>query len=233
MRDSLIEPGWDRQEDLEVRGDAEQLAERLAFEPRGRQVRSAHADEAVDLRDVDAALTRFDEQERVVTELGVGFPCIEVEQGPPLPVGVPPERAEHPNSLYGALDELHRVAPMGGGTLREYEPMEARGFLARRLASFLAPRLAGRAAGARAAPPVGYTFTVETPGKSGLRIHCSPAFFLDPTIVFGNTLSTPVVSQLNPGRFVFGAMGPGDAAPTWDFTANYRIPGPPDVAHLI
>jgi hypothetical protein len=102
--------------------------------------------------------------------------------------------------------------------------------LQHRLAPFLAARIAtGKDPGLP--PQTGFPFRVETPGRSRLRIHYSPAYFFDPTNIFGDKLSTPVDGILLPGRYVFGAMAP-EGPLKWDLSAEYRVPGSPEVAQL-
>ncbi len=120
---------------------------------------------------------------------------------------------------------------LGENPVRPHDPDRARGFLRQRLAPFLAARIVTTSTGV-APPSAGCKFTVETTSGSGLRVHYSPSYFFDPTNVFGNTLSTPVDGYLPPGRYIFGSMAPQATAPTFDFAATYRLPGPPDVAQV-
>jgi hypothetical protein len=42
----------------------------------------------------------------------------------------------------------------------------------------------------------------------GLRVHYSPAYFINPNLVFGSRTS-PVNGTIQPGRYIFGVAGPG------------------------
>jgi hypothetical protein len=226
------DPEWQHEADAEVRGSAEELSRRLAArEGSERPYAEVLPGDDIVLRDVKSSLQRFNRQHRVLVHLQLGFPCVHTPGRVPLPIAlpinVPNEEAETARArLAGVSDQLH----LGDNEVRPHPPDEARGFLRRLLAPFLASRIATAKTGATS-PSVGFPFRVETPGRSGLRIHYSPAYFLDPRNVFGNVLSTPVDGSLLPGRYVFGTMAP-TARLNWDLAAVYRVPGPPDVAQV-
>ena len=177
-------------------------------------------------------IVHFDRQQRVLSHLDLGFPCVEMPKGVPLPValkvGDPNEKVETARPRL-----LREVENLIGGDwqVRGHHPEKARGFLRHRLAPFLAARIA-TSKDAGLPPHTGFPFRVETPGRSQLRIHYSPAYFFDPTNVFGDVLSTPVDGILLPGRYVFGAMAP-ETPLKWDLSAEYRVPGSPEVAQLL
>jgi hypothetical protein len=56
-----------------------------------------------------------------------------------------------------------------------------------------------------------------------MRIHWSPAYFFEKEHVFGFGLSTPVEGWLQPGRYIFGAIGPGRDL-DFEFEAEYDLP---------
>jgi hypothetical protein len=233
---AVPDPEWRDAADAEVRGPAEELAERLVYADGSEDLFEAVVEvgrgENLELQDVHSSLEQFNRQHRVLLHLDVGFPCVDVPGGVPLPVALsleaPDEDAETARvRLTGESEQLR----LGDGEVHPHHPDEARGFLRRRLAPFLASRIATGRDAALAPPNNGFPFRVETPGRTGLRVHYSPAYFFDPTNVFGSVLSTPVDGLLLPGRYVFGTMAP-PASPTWDLAATYRVPGRPDVAQV-
>lgn len=237
LRTAVAEPEWNNRADAAVRKSAEALSKELASGRDGerefavkRRMLPALA-QGIALDDVEHPIEHFDRQQRVLTHLDLGFPCVEMPSGVPLPValnvGDPDEKAETARSrLPREAEDLVR----GGWRVRGYRSEKARGFLRHRLAPFLAARLA-TSKDTGVPSRTGFPFRVETPGRSQLRIHYSPAYFFDPTNVFGDVLSTPVDGILLPGRYVFGAMAP-EAPLKWDLSAEYRVPGSPEVAQL-
>jgi len=98
-------------------------------------------------------------------------------------------------------------------------PSEAKGFFRNRLTQFLTTRFIGASfvgASDSVAPPPPGTTTVTSSGlpfcvitsTQGLRVHYSPAYFINPNLVFGSKTS-PVCENIKPGRYIFGVAGPG------------------------
>jgi hypothetical protein len=198
--------------------------------------------EGVGLSDVQGSLERYRRQEALLRATNRGFPCIQLREDLPLPVSLLPTENEsgHSQGLLAASEQAS--VPQVQYDVREYDHDEARGFLRRRLSAFLAFRLLGQERhrfgvrdvlrsgippvlatrpGAPAAP--GLPFTVETPGREGLRIHYSPAMFFEPWHQFGSTLSTPVHDWLRPGVWVFGGKAEGEDL-RWDLDVAYELP---------
>jgi hypothetical protein len=87
------------------------------------------------------------------------------------------------------------------------------------LQSFLTARFKARQSNISQKP--GLLFTVSTV-TLGLRVHYSPAFFFNPNNVFGSP-TTPVSAWIQPGKYVFGAVGPHTPL-KFDMQAHYTIP---------
>jgi hypothetical protein len=231
------DPEWGHQADVDARGRANELAERLISRDRSEELVDAVIPvgdrDRIALHDVQNTLEHFNRQQRVLLHLDLGFPCVDMPGGVPLPIGLPIELLpEDAKTARTRLSNESSQLGFGDQEVRQRDPEEARGFLRRRLVPFLASRIAtSKSAGPGVPTGTGYQFRVETPGRSGLRVHYSPAYFFDPRNVFGSVLSTPVDGLLLPGRYVFGAMALS-AGLKWDLTAVYRVPGPPDVAQI-
>jgi hypothetical protein len=229
------EPGWETEADRENRGTAEALAYRLVPEDPSNEelvdrVAPVDGGDDITLEDVHDSLELFNRQKRVLEHLGLAFPCAEIP-GAPLPVALPlGDPNEDVDAARARLIRDSDRARFGETPVRPYHPDEARAFVRQRLGPFLAPRIATATVTAASVGP-GFQYRVETPGRRGLRIHYSPAYFFNPTNVFGNMLSTPVDGLLLPGRYVFGTTLP-PASPTFDLNATYRVPGPPDMVQL-
>jgi hypothetical protein len=227
------------------------LADRFSMRPEEREplsvlTRRVREENALGLLDVQSAIEHYDHQEAALEQLGRGFPCAQVEGDVPLPISVIP--AVYPTQsrpLVGAFFDLLAEATDAFTTsadeLTEHDLGEARGFLRERLSSFLAFRLLGLTSNPPpggppgSGPPSGerspgLPFRVETPGRDGLKILYSPAYFRV-THQFGNTLSTPVESWMRPGRWIFGVRDGADGI-KWVDDVVYDIPGDTDVVQL-
>jgi hypothetical protein len=209
---------------------ADQLAAYLVPQYRRETLLGALALTDAPLGDVSAYVKHFDDQEQACLQARLSFPCIHIPDGVPVPIALPTDVfGQSAETMVDAL--FQEVGPIDyhGHYLKPYHPSEARGFFRQRLGAFLAPRI-----GTKTSPPgpeASFPFRVETPGRSGLRVHYSPAYFFDGHNVFGNTPSSPVDGLLPSGRYVFGAAYPPER-PTWDFSAEYEVPGTPEVAWL-
>lgn len=216
--------------------DAERLADQFVSTPLEALAEAlGHEDQEVGLADVHDSVASYDEQERLLTEMGEGVPCVEVSGDYPIPIALFPGYAFAGESylahqyVRAALQRTTR-SRYGDAAVEPYAPEKARWFLRNRLAAFLVPRLR-KPAEAKPTPVSNITnFTVETRGRQGLRIHYTPAYFVQSTLPFGATLSTPVDSVLRPGTYMFGALVSGQVQ--WDTTATYTVPGQPTVAYL-
>jgi hypothetical protein len=217
------------EQEAELAGYARRVAERLVTQRRmdidalNLTVEVAREVD-IELEDVGQSLDRFEDAERFLQARGEGFPCLEFADqpnDPPLPLD--PE-------LVGSVlsDEPHVVV--------RHDHDAARGFVRDRLGMFLFPRLRDRAVrgsthAVGAAPSPGFPFRVETLTGSGFVVLFSPAYFLTPS-QFGNRLSTPVDSQLLPGRYIFGTMSPGSGPPRWQSAVTFLVPSATTVAQV-
>ena len=127
----------------------------------------------------------------------------------------------------------------------------ARANFLRRATDFLATRISAirafRGRGSGAPPPLGMNFLnilqrsggprITAPGcsfsvssnSSGLRVFWSGAYYISPNY-FGHP-TTPTVSVLQSGAYVFGVDGGAYSTVQWDTTAICSLPGKPSV-HL-
>ncbi len=191
--------------------------------------------------DVEFAIERLNVQVFTFEAEETGFPCI-VDRDGPLPLLLssdflrPSARFEEQDSssyppVFYELAEFYRNREIRFASVPVQVLERA---LRDRITRFLrtrvgeddeAPRPTARAVGAA---PHGFlkgspylSFQVSTPGRSGLRIHYTPSYFVDWNNVFGSP-TTPVDGWILPGRYKFGAM-----TPNGDFlidNANFDIP---------
>jgi hypothetical protein len=196
----------------------------------------------VDFAATEVAVERFVRQDRLLAEADAGVPVIMsrytgVEVGRrdepepiPIDIGLPPfdltratSWAESRRLYEGFFDSLPEVAVY-------VSPEQARGFFRSRLVTLLseAVLLPARTQPSTPPAPPGYLFKVFTK-TAGLRVHYSNTLFLVRNQAFGAP-TTPVSRYLQPGRYTFGAFGPGiPVSGFWDL-AEYRVPSPPDNA---
>jgi hypothetical protein len=193
-----------------------------------RNYQCQHSD--IFVADVEAAVDRFDAQLRFCARFGLGFPCLYF--GEALPVdwtsivpfaheglwegltrsqvtvdksawGKPathPELSAWFHRLLGSTSLFNRF----GGAMAYFDGARAISSFRKRLIEFLTVRFRARQSDISTGP--GLQFQVVTQGY-GLRVHWSPAYFFSPNNVFGSPTS-PVDAWIQPGKYVFGAMGP-------------------------
>lgn len=192
------------------------------------------------LADVQASIGRYRYQEVLLEELQAGIPCIILNDDFPLPALILPLHLPVTTATIryaeAALDDPAGAVGEQSQPVELRPQTEARGFLRRRLAAFLERRVVaqhndGSGNGSPSSPgSPGLAFRVATKA-SGLRVHYSPAFFQD-SLLFGNALTTPVDGWLQPGRYIFGAVGEGETSPRWERSAVARVPSD-TIAHLM
>jgi hypothetical protein len=207
--------------------------------------------EGIGLADVSATTARYLSQESLAFRYDVPLPAVVTKRDEPLVASIFPASPLGRESLGGgdyraandlsaakeARTQLAYVAERAGNHVVDLAPLEARRVVRRGLTGYLERRLAAReearrplrrvSDALRRIPPAGpaspgLPFRVET-RSSGLRIHWSPAYFFEPDNVFTFGLSTPVDGWLAPGRYIFGAVGPGLPL-VWEFDATYDLP---------
>lgn len=114
-----------------------------------------------------------------------------------------------------------------GGIYRGTQPLEliplspnkALTSLESALHEFLAVRFSARESNISQKP--GLQFEVKTT-TSGLRVHYSPAYLVNFNTVFSSP-SSPVKQWIQPGRYIFGAVGPNTPL-QFDFISHYSVP---------
>lgn len=202
-------------------------------------------------------MDRFSAQFQFCSAYGLPFPCLEIHEEEPIPVdfsfgSVLYSTDNASSNLYPHYQELDRLlysklstgkvlfftisgvdyTPSGIG-YSFYPPEETKGFLKNRLIKFLLSRFQAKdqEGSPPTSPPVnlGVPFQVITK-YDGLRVHYSPAYFFNPSLVFGSPTS-PVLGLIQPGRYLFGVAGRGLAEP-WFSTAEVDIP-PDDHMELV
>jgi hypothetical protein len=188
------------------------------------------------IADVEAAIDRFSFQFRYCIDYGLPFPCLQTADdlnALPIPVdwaSFIPLWLQTPyfHLLHDFPYLIDRFGQDEGWFQTKrfrasvHDPIEVKGFIKNRLTQFLTPRF-------RAYKPpepsttafTGLRFQVNT-AKHGLRVHYSPAYFYDPTNVFGSPTS-PVVEWIQPGRYLFGVIDHGELMPRFD-PAEFDIP---------
>ena len=184
-----------------------------------------HRESEVFLADVEADAQAFSGQLRAAAGFGPEpMPCISFGNSGPVPLDYadffkfviatdgPREFYDFP---FGPMQWRHAFREMRG-ELKEWlggpeinmtfvHPMEALGFFKTKVVDFLTDRFAGRSQ-AGVSPSPGVRFKVMTQNQ-GDRVHYSPAYFVKLSTVFGAP-SSPVISWIQPGRYVFAVVGP-------------------------
>ena len=228
-------PEWSFDADVRVATLATDLANRLIEAGRSKrklaQALISEEARAFDLRDVLASLWHFDLQRRMLERRGLYFPCLDMpDSDVPLPIALSLVDPHAPMGTNLFAEEL-ALSSLPASHVNLYDHDRAREFVRGRLMPFLATKISTAKSSSGGPPGSGFPFRVETPGRSGLRVHYSPAYFLGTGGVFGNVLSTPVDGHLPPGRYIFGTMAPAGAL-KWDRSGVYRIPGPFNIAQV-
>jgi hypothetical protein len=173
--------------------------------------------------DVETAVSRFSLQLRFWQELGSGFPCFRPKGEEPLLIdmlgGFAPasesQLSPFPEKYWVAILQMGtelwrrwaafvRPSPSRGLPLSECSTEEARESFASRLAAFLTLRYRAKVQVMSFSPGLQFKVVTTNPG---LRVHYSPAYFFNPWNVFGGP-TTPVYGWIQPGRYIFGAVGP-------------------------
>jgi hypothetical protein len=179
------------------------------------------------LGDVELSADRYAQQDRQLSRLGLPTPAVLLGRDwIPVDLGVDNWRDVPENVARGLLDSFAASPTSFHRDLVDQGHAE-NGFkegLRRFLKSRVFP------ADTRASPPHasgGFMFEVST-NSAGLRVHYSPAFFINSRTVFGLP-STPVQARLQPGRYVFGAYPPDCGY--WS-NEEYDVPGTTSKAHL-
>ncbi|HEY0152393.1 MAG TPA: hypothetical protein VGB92_10365 [Longimicrobium sp.] len=176
--------------------------------------------------DVESALDRFALQYALFHELDLPFPGI-MAGGMPVPVDVlsSPVWLE-PLLLYGwgakAFDRILQYNRRPGFPSSEFTPISpdvALETLSSRLREFLAIRFSARESNISQKPGLQFEVATTTPG---LRVHYSPAYFINLNTVFSSPTS-PVKQWIQPGRYIFGAVGRYTPL-QFDFVSHYSIP---------
>lgn len=184
--------------------------------------------------DVEASMDRFAFQDRLLRRMHLPSPSVETDDGIiPLDLGL--NRVSVLRSsrvLYETVVRLYEYPFFFGGpqALRivPTSPDEAESGLRKQLQRFLRRRLySDNRLQNSANSAIGYQFEVTTISP-GLRIHYSPAYFVNTNLAFGAPTS-PVRACLQPGRYIFGAYLPD---PGYWSSTEYDVPGPSHSAHM-
>jgi hypothetical protein len=191
------------------------------------------------LADVESDVNRFGVQLRFCIEHQLSFPCCKIGNADPIPLDWTfgadiPESRRHAllhcfsgTPPFADLNKKESFFDQSKAEIATEEPAKVKGYFKNRLTHFLTSRF--KFAKANASPSSGLSFTVLT-ASLGLRVHYSPAYFLNPNLVFGSP-TTPVSRILQPGRYVFGVAGVGFASPKFS-DAEFDVP-PETQAHLL
>lgn len=200
---------------------------RIDFEqPPDRVVESS--DLRSQLGDVELSVERYALQDEMLRENGLPTPVVRMNDDyVPVDLGIANMGYAPAHSVEGIVGAFNE-APSTLRTDLVNSTSAEKGFK-RGLNRFLSTRLFP------AKPPPqrqstlvgGYQFTVTT-RTPGLRIHYSPAYFINQRRVFGLP-STPVSARLQPGRYIFGAYLP---SPGYWSSDEYDVPGTTHTAHL-
>jgi hypothetical protein len=180
--------------------------------------------------DVEASLERFAIQDRVLREAGLPTPAARINgDAVPIDIGLSGLLGVQPDTLRRIVSDFAHAPTLDTPTSLHTElvaPDQAEEGLRNRLTRFLRTGLSARRQH-RGVPSsnFGYAFEVST-DTDRLRIHYSPAYFINTNLVFGAPTS-PVIASLPPGRYIFGAYPVG----YWS-NAEYDVPGPSSHAHL-
>ena len=170
--------------------------------------------------DVEFDVARFNIQYEFSMRHGIPFPCLSSPTIYPIPIdislgGIFPGLPQLDYLYYGvygpgfpyelAQDIRNRFFQDSNMEVSMRDPAETRGFFKNRVIQFLATRF--NAPKQEDAKSVALPFRVVT-SSTGLRVHYSPAYFFNPSLVFGSPTS-PVDDFIRPGRYIFGVAGPG------------------------
>lgn len=198
---------------------ATKLADQLL--PAGSSESASDPPQPVDIftADVEFDVARFNAQYEFYVSHGLPFPCLSSPTIYPIPIdislgggfpGLYPQldyyyyRMYGPGFPYDLAHELrNRFFEESNVEVSMREPEETRGFLKSRIIQFLATRF--NAPKQENTKSVALPFRVVT-SSTGLRVHYSPAYFFNPSLVFGSPTS-PVDDYIRPGRYIFGVAG--------------------------
>lgn len=182
--------------------------------------------------DVEASVDRFVRQDSLLREFEIPSPSAVMEDGfVPIDLGLnglSETRRETVRDIVVGL--LERPPSQRPEALRivATPPKTAENGFRRQLQRFLGLRLySDDRVQDPAGSLIGYEFEVST-RTDNLRIHYSPAYFINPYLTFGAPTS-PVKACLQPGRYIFGAYLPD---PGYWSSAEYDVPGPSHHAYL-
>jgi hypothetical protein len=172
----------------------------------------------------EPAIQRFTRQAKALDGANHPFPCIwtDGDRRGPVPVDMDAFLAvlgvdavlklQSDLSMEALVKELQQAVKRLGLEPTQAPVDDVRHYFRTRLTDFIARNEAkvpgGKDSRHRSVPPAGNVgarlpFRVITETR-GLRVHYSPAYFFDPTSVFGGP-SSPVDGFLAPGRYIFGA----------------------------
>lgn len=208
-------------------------------------------EDKIPFNDIRRAAAHFDYQTRVLDSYGIPQPCLIAgpwthedefsDDAAIIPVNMIDELGE-PRANYGEghADYVKSVVSQHVDSLYRAEMPVAywpsplmRSSFAEGMFKFLRARIEAFRrrffpfAPLRPTPP-GLAVTVKCQNH-GLKILCSPAFFLTET-AFGSGLSTPVTGHLQPGIYIFGSQS-RDSDVVWE-TALEPIP-PNTTVHMV
>jgi hypothetical protein len=217
---------------------AESLTEELMQNIEYRTDQTFRSDSQIYLADVEAAIERFNMQVKVSQRYGSPLLCV-VYDDDLIPLdwagsfgifwAVVRDSSANVQEMY--LQRLRTIVEssfyrlcLEQANIRTIQAKsdEVMLFMRRGLVSFLSARIAAKrifvnrlgnlfsgAAGRKQglATNRGLRFRVITK-QHGLRVHYSPSYFFNPSHVFGSPTS-PVDGWIQPGRYKFGAVGPG------------------------
>jgi hypothetical protein len=218
-------------------------AERVAREP-GFGHEEPDVSREIPLADVRQSVERYVSQELALAGRDLLTPVLFSREGAvaPIDIGLPSLSAEqraylnghYPDDLVSVLLDL-TLAATSGSAVDRLGREQSRELVKVRLGEFLAARVdnsggqSGDSYSDLSYAPPGYPFTVTT-STAKRRIHYSPAYFINKSLVFGGALST-VTGYLNPGRYTFGAYSTADGSNLWD-GAEYDVPHVTSSAHI-
>jgi hypothetical protein len=183
------------------------------------------------LADVEQAFDRFTAHYLYSQFSGEPMYCVNTESGIiPVDLNIPwidPGRfgfdwRRWTDFIRGAALTLEVTFNMRGRRryrVRETEPEETLEAIGTAAREFLAVRFSARRSDISEDP--GLRFEVSTHSR-GLRIHYSPAYFVNTHLVFGSP-TTPVRRWIQPGRYVFGVVGRGLPL-QFDLDSHYDVP---------
>lgn len=208
---------------------AEQLAERLLQNVRRSGPPSVLAASEIYTADVEASIGRFSVQWLWHARSQEPFPCLELGFGNPIPIDlidtlltIPPSGSSYQFAAFRGIETANwrrAFEDIFSLSVEVYDSDKVLGFMRSNLERFLTTRLSARRSNISQSPGLKYTVTTQT---QNLRVHYSPAYFFTPSHVLGSP-TTPVVSWIQPGRYLFGAGG-GSIPLQFDLNATYDIP---------